>query len=140
MSSALSLLNSIYTLKQHVRRNQSEVEPVGMTVSCQWKQCRMVCEQSSLLGHLERHIEKETTCIYDDCDERFSRVQDLGAHEKSEHADDEPGPPPCAISRPPELKPLPVLPKLSPRIRPQHGSRRNRLSPKTVTLALALGS
>ncbi|KAI0251363.1 hypothetical protein BJV78DRAFT_484809 [Lactifluus subvellereus] len=83
-----------------------------MTVSCQWKQCRMVCEQSSLLRHLERHIEKETTCIYDDCDERFSRVQDLEAHEKSEHANDEP--PPCAIPRPPELKPLPVLPQTLP--------------------------
>ena len=47
-----------------------------------------------------------------DCDERFSRIQDLEAHEKSEHANDEP--PPCAIPRPPELKSLPVLPQTLP--------------------------
>ncbi|KAH9062745.1 hypothetical protein EDB87DRAFT_258358 [Lactarius vividus] len=103
-SGCQAVLNSMYTLKQHVRRHQSEVEPIGpaMTVSCQWKQCRMVCEQSSLLLHLNRHIDKEITCIYDDCEERFSRAQDLAAHERSEHANDES--PPCAIPQRPVLK------------------------------------
>jgi len=78
-----------------------------MTVSCQWKQCRMVCERSSLLSHLHRHIEKEINCIYDDCDERFSRVQDLAAHERSKHANDEA--PPCALpQRPVLMAPVPL--------------------------------
>lgn len=107
-----------------------------MTVSCQWKQCRMVCEQSSLLLHLDRHIDKDITCIYDDCDERFSRIQDLAAHEKSDHANDEP--PPCAIPQHPVLKtpvPLPetlpsymvtTLPALKPSI---SAERHTRLGP-----------
>ncbi|KAI9507029.1 hypothetical protein F5148DRAFT_1208971 [Russula earlei] len=109
-----AVLNSMFTLKQHVRRHQSEVKPVGitLTVSCQWKQCRMVCQQSSLLLHLNRHIEKEITCIYDDCDERFSRIKDLAEHEKSEHADDKP--PPSAVPRPPDLKSPVTLPQIVP--------------------------
>jgi len=109
-----AVLNSMYALKQHVRRHQLEVEPVrpAMTVSCQWKQCRMVCERSSLLLHLNRHIDKGITCVYDDCDERFSRIQDLAEHEKSEHADDEP--PPSAVPQPPDLKPLAALPQTVP--------------------------
>jgi len=83
-----------------------------MTVSCQWKQCRMVCEQSSLLVHLNRHIEKEMACIYEDCEERFSRIRDLAEHEKSEHADDEP--PPSAVPRPPDLNPPVALPQIVP--------------------------
>jgi hypothetical protein len=47
-----------------------------------------------------------------DCDERFSRIQDLEVHEKSEHANDEP--PPCAIPRRPELKSLQALPQTLP--------------------------
>ncbi|KAH9977829.1 hypothetical protein BGW80DRAFT_778377 [Lactifluus volemus] len=109
-----AILNSIYALKQHVRQHQSEVEPIGpaMTVSCQWKQCRMVCEQFSLLRHLDRHIERDIICVYDDCDERFSRIKDLEAHEKTEHANDEP--PPCAIPRRPELMSLPGLSRSLP--------------------------
>jgi len=109
-----AVLNSMFSLKQHVRQHQSEVKPVGpaMTVSCQWKQCRMVCEPSSLLVHLNRHIEKEMACIYDDCDERFSRIKDLAEHEKNEHADDEP--PPSAVPRPPDLKPPVALPQIVP--------------------------
>ncbi|KAI0304148.1 hypothetical protein BC826DRAFT_214588 [Russula brevipes] len=72
----------------------------------------MVCEKSSLLMHLNRHIDKEMACIYDDCDERFSRIKDLAEHEKNEHADDEP--PPLAIPRPPELKSLVALPQTVP--------------------------
>jgi hypothetical protein len=89
-----AILNSIYALKQHVRQHQSEVEPIGpamvstlcgmnpknsqltclsQTVSCQWKQCRMVCEQFSLLRHLYRHIERDIICVYDGtCGERHS--------------------------------------------------------------------
>jgi len=47
-----------------------------------------------------------------DCDERFSRIQDLAEHEKREHADDEP--PPSAVPRPPDLKPLATLPQTVP--------------------------
>jgi len=72
----------------------------------------MVCERSSLLLHLNRHIDKGMTCVYDDCDERFSRIQDLAEHEKSEHADDEP--PPSAVPRPPDLKSLATLPQNVP--------------------------
>lgn len=89
----------------------------------------MVCERSSLLLHLNRHIDKGMTCVYDgrvsvasedsmltlalpDCDERFSRIQDLAEHEKSEHADDEP--PPSAVPRPPDLKSLAALPQNVP--------------------------
>ncbi|KAI0307206.1 hypothetical protein B0F90DRAFT_536511 [Multifurca ochricompacta] len=116
-SGCQAVLNSIYSLKQHVRRHQSEVEPVGpaMTVSCQWKQCRMVCERSSLLLHLNRHVDKEITCIFDgtdDCDERFSRVQELSVHLNSVHANDES--PPCAIPRPPDLKSPATLPRTLP--------------------------
>ena len=92
----------------------------------------MVCERSSLLLHLNRHIDKGVTCIYDgnlylqwkasrwssaeiclpDCDESFSRIRDLEEHERIEHANDEP--PPSAIPRPPELG-LPVaLPETVP--------------------------
>jgi len=104
----------MYALKQHVTQHQLEVKPVGpaMTVSCQWKQCRMVCERSSLLLHLNRHIEKGMTCIYDDCDERFSRIQDLVEHERNEHANDEP--PPSAVPRAPVLRPLVTLPQSVP--------------------------
>jgi len=107
-----------------------------MTVSCQWKQCRMVCEQSSLLLHLHRHIEKEINCIYDDCEERFSRVQDLAAHERNEHANDEP--PPCALTQRPVLKspvPLPhTLPSYTVTTRPSSkpsisAERHTRLGP-----------
>lgn len=137
-SGCQAVLNSMYTLKQHVRRHQSEVEPIGpaMTVSCQWKQCRMVCEQSSLLLHLNRHIDKEITCIYDDCEERFSRAQDLAAHERNEHASDES--PPCAIPRRPVLKnhvPLPqTLPSYTVTTRPASkpsisAERHSRLGP-----------
>jgi hypothetical protein len=47
-----------------------------------------------------------------DCDERFSRIQDLAEHEKSEHADDEP--PPSAVPRPPELRSPVALPQTVP--------------------------
>jgi len=109
---------------------------ISKTVSCQWKQCRMVCEQSSLLLHLNRHIEKEITCIYDDCDRRFSRIQDLAAHERREHANDEP--PPCAIPQRPVLKtpvPLPqTLPSYAVTTRPASkpsisAERHTRLGP-----------
>ncbi|KAH9077224.1 hypothetical protein EDB83DRAFT_2348892 [Lactarius deliciosus] len=144
-SGCQAVLNSMYTLKQHVRRHQSEVEPIGpaMTVSCQWKQCRMVCEQSSLLLHLNRHIDKEITCIYDDCEERFSRAQDLAAHERSEHANDES--PPCAIPQRPVLKnhvPLPqTLPSYTVTTRPASkpsisAERHSRLGPWVAELLI----
>lgn len=85
---------------------------LAMTVSCQWKQCRMVCERSSLLLHLNRHIDKGVACIYDDCDERFSRIQDLVEHEKIEHANDEP--PPSAIPQAPEPRSPVALPQTVP--------------------------
>jgi hypothetical protein len=87
----------------------------------------MVCKQFSLLLHLNRHIDKGMACVYDgtftveasgrfsaenglpDCDERFSRIQDLAEHEKSEHADDEP--PPSAVPRPPQLSSPVALPQ-----------------------------
>ena len=47
-----------------------------------------------------------------DCDERFSRIQDLAEHEKGEHADDEP--PPSAVPRPPKLRSLVALPQTVP--------------------------
>ena len=47
-----------------------------------------------------------------DCDERFSRIQDLAKHEKREHANDEP--PPSAIPRPPELRSPVTLPQTVP--------------------------
>lgn len=90
----------------------------------------MVCKQSSLLLHLNRHIDKGMACTYDgiftveasrrlgaknglpDCDERFSRIQDLAEHEKSEHVDDEP--PPSAVPRPPKLGSLVALPQTVP--------------------------
>lgn len=90
----------------------------------------MVCERSSLLLHLNRHIDKGVACVYDgrvlmngglilhtetdllDCDEQFSHIQDLAEHEKNEHADDEP--PPSAVPRPPDLKPLVALPQTVP--------------------------
>ena len=90
----------------------------------------MVCEQSSLLLHLHRHIDKEVACIYEgiltikafgrfnaenglpDCDQRFSRIQDLAEHERREHADDEP--PPSAVPRPPDLKSPVALPQIVP--------------------------
>lgn len=76
----------MYALKRHVRQHQLEVKPVGpamvltlrgisptdslltcvsQTVSCRWKQCRMVCSQSNLVLHLNRHIDKGVPCIYD---------------------------------------------------------------------------
>ncbi|KAH9045453.1 hypothetical protein EDB85DRAFT_32711 [Lactarius pseudohatsudake] len=127
-SGCQAVLNSMYTLKQHVRRHQSEVEPIGpaMTVSCQWKQCRM-----------------EITCIYDDCEERFSRAQDLAAHERSEHANDES--PPCAIPQRPVLKnhvPLPqTLPSYTVTTRPASkpsisAERHSRLGPWVAELLI----
>ena len=87
-----------------------------------------MCERSSLLLHLNRHIDKGVACVYDgrvlmnggthtetdllDCDEQFSRIQELAEHEKSEHADDEP--PPSAVPRPPDLTPLTALPQTVP--------------------------
>src|SRR5260370_39730875 len=47
-----------------------------------------------------------------DCDERFSRIQDLVEHERNEHANDEP--PPSALPRPPELKSPVALPQTVP--------------------------
>jgi hypothetical protein len=47
-----------------------------------------------------------------DCDERFSRIQDLVEHEKIEHANDEP--PPSAIPLPPELGSPVALPQSVP--------------------------
>jgi len=72
----------------------------------------MVCERSSLLLHLNRHIDKGVTCIYEDCEERFSRIQDLVEHEKIEHANDEP--PPSAMPQPPELRSPVALPQTVP--------------------------
>ncbi len=50
--------------------------------------------------------------VLSDCDERFSRIQDLVEHEKNEHANDEP--PPSAMPRPPELRSLVTLPQTVP--------------------------
>src|SRR6266852_641583 len=90
----------------------------------------MVCERSSLLLHLNRHIDKGVTCIYDgifavdgfqiiyaeiclpDCNERFPRIRDLVEHEMIEHANDEP--PPSAIPQPPELRSPVSLPQTVP--------------------------
>jgi hypothetical protein len=66
----------------------------------------------TVLAARDTHQRFNAEKILSDCNERFSRIKDLEAHEKSEHANDEP--PPCAIPRRPELVSLPGLPQSLP--------------------------